>query len=76
MQDTVFLLHKWGTRYVVTENVHHHDRPSQRAWAEARAAASRGEDVQVPDFDPDVYLNGAVTRVFRAGRFDVFKVTQ
>jgi hypothetical protein len=74
-QDTVYLLHKWGVRYVVTENVHRHDRPSERAWREAKAAAERGEAVEGPAFDADVYLNGAVTRVFRAGRFDVFRVT-
>ena len=74
MQNTVYLLHKWGVKYVVTENVHHHDRPKRREWVEANAAVSRGEDVAVPDFDPDVYLSGAIARVFHAGRFDVFKV--
>jgi hypothetical protein len=71
----VYLLHKWGVRYVVTENVHRHDRPSERAWRQAKAAAERGEAVEVPDFDADVYLSGAITRVFKAGRFDVFRVT-
>ncbi len=74
-QDTVYLLHKWGVRYVVTENALRHDRPSERAWREAKAAAERGEHVEVPAFDADVYLGGAVTRVYRAGRFEVFRVT-
>ncbi len=71
----MYLLHKWGVRYVVTENALRHDRPSERAWREAKAAAERGEHVEVPAFDADVYLGGAVTRVYRAGRFEVFRVT-
>ena len=74
-QNAAFLLHRWGVRYVVTENVHHHDRPRRRAWEEARAAAERGEQVEIPNFDPNSYLDGAIMRVFSSGRFDVFRVT-
>ena len=75
-QNTVYLLHKWGVKYVVTENVIHHDRPRQREWMEAKQRAERGEVSwdSVPHFDENAYLNGAVSRVFNAGRFDVFRV--
>ncbi len=73
-QDAVFKLHRWGVRYVVAEYAPRHERPSERAFQAAQEARSRGEDVQVPQFDPNVYLNGAITRVFNAGRFEVFRV--
>jgi hypothetical protein len=74
LQDAVFKMHRWGVRYVVAEYAPRHNRPSERAFQEAQAARGRGEDVQVPNFDPNVYLNGAITRVFNAGRFEVFRV--
>ena len=72
----MYLLHKWGIKFVVTENVLRHDRPRQREWEEARHRAERGEirEQDVPHFDENEYLNGAVTRVFKQGRFDVFRV--
>ena len=73
-QDTVFKLHRWGVRYVVTENAQRHDRPSEHAHYDALHARERGEDVPLPPFDGNVYLKGAVTRIFTAGRFDVFRV--
>lgn len=72
----MFLLHKWGIRYVVTENAIVHDRPKEREWREAQYRASKGEirEDEVPEFDKDVYLGGAVSRVYKQGRFDVFRV--
>jgi len=54
----------------------HHDRPRQREWMETKQRAERGEVSwdSVPHFDENAYLNGAVSRVFNAGRFDVFRV--
>jgi hypothetical protein len=73
-RETYDKLRRWGVRYVVAEYAPRHERPSERAFQAAQEARSRGEDVQVPQFDPHVYLNGAITRVFNAGRFEVFRV--
>ena len=70
------MLHKWGIKFVVTENAIIHDRPKKWEWMDAKEKAARGEirEDEVPEFDVDVYLGGAVTRVYKQGRFDVFRV--
>jgi hypothetical protein len=64
------LLRKWGIRYVLGEYIRKHDRPSQREHEEAKA---RGL-AHIPPFDADAYLDGQLKRVFRQGRYEVFKV--
>lgn len=74
------MLYKWGVRYVLGEWLPLHFRPSE-AEAEERAIARRTaatdeEREALPDlpFDPDVFLEGSLRRVFRAGRFDLLQV--
>ena len=40
----------------------------------ARKAAHPEENVAVPAFDPDSYLDGGLRRVFSAGRYDLLRV--
>jgi hypothetical protein len=69
-------LRRWGVRYVLGEWLPIKFRPSEAAHAEAvlerEAAAATPEErarlPRVPPFDPDLFLDGQLKRVFRAGR--------
>ena len=42
--------------------------------AVARKTAHPEEDVSIPAFDPDSFLDGGLKRVFSAGRYDLLRV--
>ncbi len=73
---------RWGVRYILGENLQRHHRPRQQeheeALARARAAAAGSKvaapEGGVPPFDPDLYLDGQLKRVFSAGRYDLLEV--
>ena len=72
-------------RYILGEWLPIHFRPLEADAEEAAIAARtalgddaalRGLDATPPVFDPDSFLDGAVRRVFKAGRFDVLEVSR
>jgi len=71
------LARRWGVRYILGENIQRHARPKQQEWEEAKARkeANPGDaTIVVPHFDPDMYLDGQLHRVFSAGRYDLLEV--
>jgi hypothetical protein len=60
---------RWGIRYILGEWLPKHHRPSQQAYEDAQAAGQ-----PLPPYDPDLYLDGQLKRVFSAGRFDLLEV--
>lgn len=73
-------MRRWGTRYVLGEHLPTHHRPRQQQHEEAiarKAAAKTQQEkdaIFVPPFDPDMYLDGQLKRVFRSGRMELFEV--
>lgn len=70
-------LRRWGVRYVVGEWLPRHHRPGQQAYEEAVARKNANPDdpnVVVPPFNPDMYLDNQMRRVFSVGRFDLLEV--
>jgi hypothetical protein len=63
------LLRRWGVRYLLGEYLPRHHRPTEQAYNDARASGQTP-----PAFDPDLYLDGNLKRVFAAGRYDVLEV--
>ena len=77
--QTTELLFKWGVRYVLGEWLPLHFRQSEADAAERELAyrtTPDGERAAQPPlgFDANLFLDGGVRRVFRAGRFDVLQV--
>jgi hypothetical protein len=60
---------RWGIRYILGEWLPKHHRPSQQAYEDAQAAGQ-----PLPPYEPDLYLDGQLKRVFSAGRFDLLEV--
>jgi hypothetical protein len=56
-------------RYVLGEWLPKHHRPAQQAYDDAKAAGQ-----PLPQFDPDLYLDGQLKRVYSVGRFDLLEV--
>jgi hypothetical protein len=75
--ETYNVLRRWGVRYVVGEWTPRHNRPRQQEWEEAKKrkeANPSDNSIVVPRFDPDLYLDGMLRRVFTAGRYELFVV--
>jgi hypothetical protein len=80
----VDLLRHWSVRYIVGEWIPHDGRPSEQLhWerlAEWRALTpaerpARGFSAETPPvWDAESYLDGALRRVFKSGRWEVFEV--
>lgn len=70
-------MRRWGVRYILGEHMPTHHRPRQQQYEEAlarKAAAPNDTSIVVPSFDPDMYLDGNLRRVFRVGRMDLLEV--
>ncbi len=64
------IMRRWGVRYVLGEWLPRHHRPNEQAYNEAKAAGLAPPN----NFNPDLYLDGQLKRVFSAGRYDVLEV--
>ena len=73
MHSLVFHIHSRTVASFLTRPLL--SRPTQEYNAAlARAKANPEEKVAIPPFDPDMYLDGGLKRVFSAGRYDILKV--
>ena len=70
-------MRRWGVRYVQGEFLARHPRPRQAEYEAAMArkrANPNDKSIVVPRFDPDLYLDGQLKRVFSQGRYDILEV--
>ena len=67
-------MRRWGVRYVLGEWIPKHHRASQQAYDDAVAKHALDSSVSVPQFDPDMYLDGALKRIHSVGRYDLYEV--
>lgn len=68
------LMRRWGVRYVLGENLPSYPRPMQQEYERAHAAHVLDPSVPVPEYDPDLYLDGQLRLVYGVGRFGVYEV--
>lgn len=70
-------LRRWGVRYVQGEWLpkHHRARQAAHEAALARQRANPGDkSIVVPPFNPDLFLDGNLKRVYSHGRYDILEV--
>ena len=67
-------MRRWGVRYILGESLQEHHSPRKQRWEEARAKQSADPSVAVPEYDPNMYLDGQLKRVYKVGRMDLLEV--
>ena len=51
-----------------------HSRPSQQTYEDALEKRKSDSSVEIPSFDPDMYLDGGLKRIHTVGRYDLYEV--
>jgi hypothetical protein len=65
---------RWGVRYVLCEWCTKHHRAREVEYNEAVARRRSDPSVPLPAYDPDLFLDGQMKRIFSRGRYDVIEV--
>jgi hypothetical protein len=67
-------LRRWGVRYILGEWMPRHSRPSQQAYEDALERRKSDPNAEVPNFDPDMFLEGQLKRIHTVGRYDLYEI--